>query len=97
MGTFFEHFVGSNNVSSNLIIECDYNGTEYVSFIINGQKYSERNLWYMNEYSLFDHRYNTIILEGYDKNAEFHAFQATIDLDWGINHNKLVDLFEISS
>ena len=97
MGSFFEHFIGSNNVSSNLTIECDYNGLEYLSFSIDGQKYSanDNNALNMNEYHLFDHHYNTITLHGYDKNDNHHKFQATIDLDWGMNHNKLIDLIEI--
>jgi hypothetical protein len=97
MGTFFEHFIGNHSVSSNLTIECDFNGIEYVSFSLDGHKYSERNLWDQNEYQLFDHHYNSMILKGYDEKGQYHIFQATIDLDWGSNHNKLIDFFEIKS
>jgi hypothetical protein len=98
MGTFFEHFTGSSNIQSNLTIECDYSGNGYLSFFIDGEKYSSNNThsWEMEEYYLFDHHYNSMILEGYSNDGKFHRFQATIDLDWGINHNKLLDLIEIN-
>ncbi len=96
MGAFFEHFIGASNVASNLTVECDFDGHNYHSFSIDGKKYSEQNTWNNNDYYLFDHHYNSMILRGYsDDDNQLHTFRATVDLGWE-NHNRLIDLQEIS-
>lgn len=91
---FVEHFSGVKNVA----IECDYSGEGYNSFTIDGTKYDAYypgyHEWDTNEYKLFDHSYNSMLLYGYTVDGAFHEFRVTLNIDKGKSHNKVISCVE---